>query len=63
MNRDMSANGTIMNQKQALIYQAEDGSFQIEVRFESETIWLTQRQMAELSAHLIQAYSPLFSGA
>lgn len=44
----MSANGTIMNQKQALIYQAEDGSFQIEVRFESETIWLTQRQMAEL---------------
>lgn len=48
MNRDMSANGTIMNQKQALIYQAEDGSFQIEVRLESETIWLTQRQMAEL---------------
>lgn len=44
----MSANGTIMNQKQALIYQAEDGSFQIEVRLESETIWLTQRQMAEL---------------
>lgn len=44
----MSANGTIMNQKQALIYQAEDGSFQIEVRLESETIWLSQKQMAEL---------------
>lgn len=44
----MSINSTSMNQKQALIYQAEDGSFKIEVRLESETIWLTQKQMAEL---------------
>lgn len=36
------------NQKQELIYQTEDGSFQTEVSLESETIWLTQRQMAEL---------------
>lgn len=44
----MSTNTASMNQKQALIYQTEDGSFQTEVRLESETIWLTQRQMAEL---------------
>ncbi|WP_032113976.1 hypothetical protein [Candidatus Paracaedibacter symbiosus] len=36
------------NQKQLLIYQAEDGSFQIKVRLESETIWLNQKQMSEL---------------
>lgn len=45
---DMSFNTPSTNQKQAIIYQAEDGSFQIEVRLESETIWLTQRQLAEL---------------
>ena len=28
MNKDMSTNAAIMNQKQALIYQTEDGSFQ-----------------------------------
>ncbi|HDV5710767.1 TPA: virulence protein RhuM/Fic/DOC family protein [Legionella pneumophila] len=33
---------------QILIYQTEDGSFQIEARIEAETIWLTQKQMAEL---------------
>ena len=44
----MSFNTPDTNQKQALIYQTEDGSFQTEVRLESETIWLTQRQMAEL---------------
>lgn len=36
------------NQKQVLIYQAEDGSFQTEIRFESDTIWLNQKQMSEL---------------
>ena len=36
----------IPNKKQALIYQAEDGSFQTEVRLESETIWLSQKQMS-----------------
>lgn len=44
----MSSNSSSTNQQQALIYQAEDGSFQIEVHLESETIWLTQRQMADL---------------
>lgn len=44
----MNINPTDNNQKQALIYQAEDGSFQIEVRLEAETIWLAQKEMAEL---------------
>ncbi len=30
------------------IYQAQDGSAQISVQFEEETVWLTQAQMAEL---------------
>ena len=36
------------SQKQVLIYQAEDGSFQTEIRLESDTIWLNQKQMSEL---------------
>jgi hypothetical protein len=31
-----------------LLYQTEDGRTRIECRFEVETIWLTQAQMAEL---------------
>lgn len=31
-----------------LLYQAEDGRIRIECRFEDETIWLTQQQMADL---------------
>jgi len=31
-----------------LIYQAEDGSAITEVRLEQGTVWLSQRQMAEL---------------
>ena len=31
-----------------IIYQADDGNIQIDVRFENETVWLTQAQMAEL---------------
>ncbi|OOF70871.1 RhuM family protein [Rodentibacter caecimuris] len=30
------------------IYQTQDGQTQVEVRFESETVWLSQAQMAEL---------------
>ena len=33
---------------QFLVYQAEDGKLKIDVRFEGETVWLTQLQMAEL---------------
>jgi hypothetical protein len=33
---------------QFLVYQAEDGKLKIEVRFQGETVWLTQQHMAEL---------------
>lgn len=33
---------------QFLIYQAEDGELKIDVRFENESVWLTQQQIAEL---------------
>ena len=33
---------------QFLVYQTEDGKLKIEVRFEGETVWLTQQHMAEL---------------
>ena len=35
-------------ESQLLIYQAEDGAIKIDVRFENETVWLTQQHMAEL---------------
>lgn len=31
-----------------IIYRTEDGKTKIDVRLENETVWLTQRQMAEL---------------
>ena len=33
---------------QILIYQTESGKTKIEVRLEGETLWLTQKLMAEL---------------
>ncbi|MEK7172528.1 MAG: RhuM family protein, partial [Patescibacteria group bacterium] len=37
------------NQKsQIIIYKAEDGQTKVEVRFENETVWLTQNALAEL---------------
>ncbi|WP_428543634.1 virulence RhuM family protein [Profundibacter sp.] len=33
---------------QFLIYQAEDGKLKLDVRFENESVWLSQRLMAEL---------------
>lgn len=33
---------------QFLIYQAEDGKLKLDVRLEEETVWLTQKLMAEL---------------
>ena len=33
---------------QIIIYQAEDGQTQVDVRLENETVWLTQKQIAEL---------------
>ena len=31
-----------------LIYQSEDGKIKLDVRFEDETVWLTQAMIAEL---------------
>ena len=36
------------NNSQLIIYQAENGETKLEVRLENETVWLTQKQMAEL---------------
>jgi hypothetical protein len=33
---------------EVLVYEAADGSARVDVRLERETVWLTQRQMAEL---------------
>lgn len=35
-------------QSEIIIYQTEDGNTKIDVKFEGETVWLTQQQMAEL---------------
>ena len=34
--------------QQFLIYQSEDGSTRIDVMLDAETLWLTQKQLAEL---------------
>ncbi len=52
-------------QNQIEIYQANDGTTQIKVQFEQDTVWLTQAQMAELfgkdvrtiSEHIQNIYS------
>ena len=36
------------NSDKMLIYQSEDGEIKIDVRFENETVWLSQAQMCEL---------------
>ena len=33
---------------QIIIYQADDGKTTIDVRLEDETVWLTQKQLADL---------------
>jgi hypothetical protein len=35
-------------QSQLLIYQSEDGHIRLDVRFDADTVWLTQKLMAEL---------------
>jgi hypothetical protein len=37
-----------INHFQFIIYQTEDGETKLDVRFENETVWLTQKLMAEL---------------
>ena len=48
-----------------LIYQSKDDTFRLDVRFQDESVWLTQQQMAELfsttkqniSLHIKNIYS------
>ena len=37
-----------MSNSQIIIYQTESGQTKIDVRLEKETVWLTQKSMAEL---------------
>lgn len=39
---------TLPQPSQFLIYQAEDGRVKLDVRFEDESVWLTQQMMADL---------------
>jgi hypothetical protein len=39
---------TQKNNSQFIIYQTEDGQAKIDVRLEDETVWLTQKHMADL---------------
>ena len=36
------------NKSQIIIYQTENGETKLDVRFQDETVWLTQEQMAQL---------------
>jgi len=36
------------NKSQIIIYQTESGEIKLDVRFQGETVWLTQKLMAEL---------------
>ncbi len=37
-----------MNNSDIEIYQSKDGQTEVQVKFENETIWLSQKQMAQL---------------
>ena len=37
-----------LDQGEIVIYRAEDGLTKVECRFEDETVWLTQQQLADL---------------
>ena len=44
----MASEEKVPNQGEVIIYQTEDGNTKINVRFENETVWLTQAQLVEL---------------
>ena len=44
----LSGEFSFMEENKIIIYQTEDGQTQIVVRLENETVWLTQKQIAEL---------------
>lgn len=46
-----------MNTGEIILYQTSDGQTAIDVRLENETIWLTQKQIAELFGTEVPAIS------
>ena len=44
----MVEDNSLINANGLLLYQSEDGETKVEVKFEGESVWLTQDQMAEL---------------
>jgi hypothetical protein len=48
------------NESQILLYRAEDGKTQIQVKLQDETVWLTQAQMAELFQKNVRSSYPEF---
>jgi hypothetical protein len=38
----------MINNSQIIIYQNENGEVKLDVRFDGNTVWLTQKMMAEL---------------
>ncbi len=47
------------NESQILLYRAEDGKTQIQVKLQDETVWLSQAQMAELFQKDVRTISDL----
>ena len=45
---NFTGNLDVMNKGEIIIYQTADGSTSLDVKLEQETIWLTQKQIAEL---------------
>jgi len=45
------------NNSQLIIYQAPDGDIRLDVTVRGETIWLTQRQIADLFGTKVPAIS------
>jgi len=54
----VDSNSPEKNNTQILIYQTEGGKTKIEVRLENETVWLTQKLLAELFQTTKQNISP-----
>ena len=48
LNESQDEDDEPLPQSELLLYQTEDGRTRIQCRFENETIWLTQAQIAEL---------------
>lgn len=53
LTKAIKANAMEENKSQIIIYQTESGETKLDVCFQDETVWLTQRLMAELFQTLI----------